>query len=404
MADVTGCLQPLSGRQSYSTTLLVVSILFTMKKVIQLQLLPSEEQADLLEHTMRQFNKACDWLAGHAFDRRCANRYALQKLYYTQLRERFGLKAQQGVLACAAVGAAYARDKTKRVHFRPDAALPFDARLWRPLSMSEVSMSTLKGRIRVPFLMGTYQAQQWADLRIYAKLVRRKDGKWFLLVCVESTDEDVGDPGDFLGIDLGVEKIAVDSDGEMHTSESVEHVREKRMNLTQQLQSKADTKPNAKARKALRRKLKRVSGREANFRRHTNHCIAKHTVAKAKGTNRGIVLEDLKGIRDRIRFRKPQRARMSSWSFAQLRAFIAYKAQQAGVFLAVIDPRNSSRTCAECGHCDKGNRRAQAEFCCRRCGHSDHADVNAARNLRATALCKQAELLDASPCFQAAAG
>lgn len=124
-----------------------------MKKVIQLQLLPSEEQADLLEHTMRQFNKACDWLAGHAFDRRCANRYALQKLYYTQLRERFGLKAQQGVLACAAVGAAYARDKTKRVHFRPDAALPFDARLWRPLSMSEVSMSTLKGRIRVPFLV-----------------------------------------------------------------------------------------------------------------------------------------------------------------------------------------------------------------------------------------------------------
>ena len=60
MADVTGCLQPLSGRQSYSTTLLVVSILFTMKKVIQLQLLPSEERADLLEHTMRQFNKACD--------------------------------------------------------------------------------------------------------------------------------------------------------------------------------------------------------------------------------------------------------------------------------------------------------------------------------------------------------
>jgi len=375
-----------------------------MKKVIQLQLVPTESQAESLTQTMRRFNAACDWLAGRAYERRLANRYALQKLYYGEIRDRFGLKAQQACLVCAAVAGAYKRDKNKRVHFRPDAAMPFDARLWRPLNMSEVSLTTLDGRITMPFKMGSYQADQWADLRMYAKLVRRKDGKWFLLACVESTDEDPSHPDDFLGIDLGVENISTDSDGEIHTSEAVEAVRKKRMALTQQLQAKASKKPNAKARKALRRKLKRVGDCESRFRKHTNHCLSKQLVVKAKDTDRGIALEDLKGIHDRIRFRKPQRAKTRSWSFAQLRDFIAYKAQEAGVFLALVNPRNTSRTCHECGHCEKANRRWQAEFRCRQCGHKNHADVNAALNIRATATCKRAELLDASPCYQAAAG
>ena len=125
-----------------------------MKKVIQLQLTPSESQAESLFKTMRQFNRACDWLAGKAYERRLANRYALHKLCYGEIRKRFGLKAQQACLVCAAVAGAYKKDKDKRVHFREDAAMPFDARLWRPLSMSEVSLTTLDGRIKMPFQDG----------------------------------------------------------------------------------------------------------------------------------------------------------------------------------------------------------------------------------------------------------
>ena len=93
-------------------------------------------------------------------------------------------------------------------------------------------------------------------------------------------------------------------------------------------------------------------------------------------------MENLKGIRDRTRFRKRQRARMSGWSFAQLRSFVEYKATLAGVAFEGVNPRDSSRTWHECGHCDKGSRKSQSEFECGMCGHKAHADVNSARVIR----------------------
>ncbi|MER5914954.1 transposase, partial [Streptomyces sp. NPDC001982] len=89
--------------------------------------------------------------------------------------------------------------------------------------------------------------------------------------------------------------------------------------------------------------------------------------------------------RERVRLRKPQRATHSSWSFAQLGAFIAYKARRAGVPVVYVDPAYTSRTCAECGHIDRANRVSQAWFACRSCGFVDHADRNGSRNIRARA-------------------
>ncbi|WP_323186992.1 transposase [Streptomyces sp. NBC_00365] len=84
-------------------------------------------------------------------------------------------------------------------------------------------------------------------------------------------------------------------------------------------------------------------------------------------------------------FRQWGRATHSSWSFAQLGAFIAYKARKAGVPVVYVDPAYTSRTCAECGHIDKANRVSQAWFACRNCGFVDHADRNSSRNIRARA-------------------
>jgi putative transposase len=62
-----------------------------------------------------------------------------------------------------------------------------------------------------------------------------------------------------------------------------------------------------------------------------NHCISKQVVKKAERTERGIALENLTNIRERVRARKPQRLLLHSWSFADLQNKIAYKAQRAGV-------------------------------------------------------------------------
>ena len=150
------------------------------------------------------------------------------------------------------------------------------------------------------------------------------------MATVEFEPEPPCDSDDFLGVDLGIESLATDSDGGIHSGEDVEAVRVKCHYLKQRLQSAADLAANHRARKRIRTLLKRKAERESRFRRNTNHVLSKRIVEKAKGTLRGIVLEDLKGIRQKTRLRKPQRNCIGSWGFDQLRQFITYKAQQAG--------------------------------------------------------------------------
>ena len=381
-----GALRSLSeGR--YSLTAYCLMVIFTLvKRVIQIKLLPTAEQAAALEETMRRFNAACNWVAEKAFERQLANSYALHKLYYYEVRETFDLPADIAILTFAQVAAAYKCDKSKRVSFRPLAAIPYRKGAFRYKSLTTVNIKTADGqRHDISMVMGDYQANQFDQVKQFAELVRRKDGKWFIMATVEHEPEPPCDTDDFLGVDLGVENLATDSDGEIHSGKDVEAVRVKCQTLKQSLQSAADLAANHRRRKRIRKKLKRIADREARFRRNTNHVLSKRLVAKAKDTGRGIALEELKGIRDRIRFRKPQRNRIGSWGFDQLRQFIAYKAQQAGVLLQIVNPKYTSQMCSQCGHIERGNRSSQARFCCKRCGHQAHADCNAARNIRAKA-------------------
>ena len=57
--------------------------------------------------------------------------------------------------------------------------------------------------------------------------------------------------------------------------------------------------------------------------------------------------------------------------------FLQYKAMD----LIRVPARNTSQACAECGHVDKDNRKEQARFQCLACGHTNNADLNAARNI-----------------------
>jgi IS605 OrfB family transposase len=357
-----------------------------MKMTLQTQLLPSKEQIADLEATLRAFNRAADWLAGKAFDIRCTNKIELQKLHYAELRANFNLSSQMAVRCIAQTCEAYKRDKTKRVSFRPFASMPFDQRMMSFKGVDRVSLLTLKGRIIVPFVMGKYQSERFTAAKGQCDIVRRKDGLWFLLVTVTLPDGTKPPTTDFLGVDLGVANIAATSDGDLLSGDAIEACRQRYTTARRALQkAAAAVKAKGKRPKSIRRKLKRQSKKEARFRAHTNHCISKQLVATAKDTNRGIALEDLSGIRDRIRLHKRQRARIHGWSFFQLRQFIEYKSQLAGIEVFAVDPRNTSRMCNACGVVDKANRRSQSEFKCRHCGHKAHADINAARNISAKA-------------------
>ena len=69
-------------------------------------------------------------------------------------------------------------------------------------------------------------------------------------------------------------------------------------------------------------------------------------------------------------------------ALGRLAYWICVKAEEAGRRVWKVDPRNSSRQCAPCGHTEAANRR-RSRFSCRSCGHAAHADVNAAQVLAA---------------------
>jgi putative transposase len=346
-----------------------------MKLTAQVKLQPTPEQADALKRTLQRANAACDYISTIAWNTRTFGKFALQKLCYQEAREQFGLSAQVTIRAIAKVGNAYKLDKLTKRTFRPFASIAYDDRILSfALADSSVSIWTLDGRQTIPFVCGNRQRQMLATHQEGESNLLLHRGSWYLLVTCDVEEPDPQDVNDVLGVDLGVTNIASDSDGTIHSSCQLNHVRYRHRRLRMKLQRLGT--------KAARRRLRQLAGQERRFGKDVNHTISKRIVEVAERTKRGVALEDLTGIRTRVRARRQQRTQLHSWSFHQLRAFITYKAQRVGIPLVLVDPRNTSRRCPVCGHTDKANRPNQSTFRCVLCGCAGHADTIAAENIR----------------------
>ncbi len=267
---------------------------------------------------------------------------------------------------------AYKRDKHIQSPFRPHGAIVDDPRVLSWKGVDRVSILTLAGRQIIPVVMDSYHRARMDRIRGQADLIVR-DGQFFLAVVVDVPEPPPLHPDDWLGVDLGIVNLAAASDGTTYSGNPVNGLRKCHAKLRQRLQKKGT--------KSAKRLLKKRRRKEHRVATDVNHRIAKQLVAKAPGTRRGIALENLQGIRDRITVRRAQRRHQHSWAFDQLRALIVYKAKLAGVPVASVDPRNTSRTCPQCALIDKRNRPNQASFRCIGCGFAGPADTLAAGNI-----------------------
>lgn len=341
-------------------------------------LLDSNQKSKLLE-TMRVFNDACNFISHLAFEKKIFNKVKLQQECYYEVRDKFKLSAQFVIRAISKVTESYKANKKTLHTFKSTGAIIYDQRLLSFKGLEHASLLTMDGRILVPMIFGEYQKGVVDGRRIrgQADLVL-VDGIFYLLVVVELPDGSPINIKDFLGVDLGIKNIAVDSDGESFSGDKVNGLRKRHAKLRAKLQKKGT--------KSAKRLLRKRSKKERRFAADVNHYISKKLVVKAKGTNRGIALEDLKGIRKRVTVRKSQRRQHNFWAFYQLRQFVQYKSTLMGVPVVLVDPRNTSRTCPTCGHTDKKNRPTRDKFCCQSCGYAGPADSIAAENIRRAAV------------------
>ncbi|WP_129628432.1 RNA-guided endonuclease InsQ/TnpB family protein [Candidatus Oscillochloris fontis] len=333
--------------------------------------------------TAEAFNAAATYCASVAWEEHIINKNKLHHVVYGSTRVNYGLGAQ---LACCArdkaaeaVRAARAKDHATCPTFKPDSAIRYDARTYRLMSLDRVSLNTLTGRVVGHMVLGAFQRRYLYDTSWKvggAELVQR-DGQFYLHMTQTKASPKPDEPTGFLGVDLGIVNLAADSEGETYSGADVQRVRERRFQHRQRLQT-------ANTRRA-RWRLRKNARKESRFQRDVNHCISKALVQKARTARKALAVEDLTKIRERVTVRRAQRRARHSWAFRQLRSFLAYKAAQAGVVLVAVDPRNTSRTCAVCGYCEKANRPDRSHFRCLSCGHTAAADTNAAVNIASRA-------------------
>lgn len=402
-----------------------------MKQVVQVRLEADAAQLDALARTLIACNETANLVSTIAHTQRVFRGRDLRAISYAQARQHAGLGSQVAQSCIRKVADAYTtlranlrngrygkpgsirrqQVEANPIRFRALAAQPFDDRClsWVHDTATDtggvVSIWTIDGRLRD--LRFTGEAAQIAMLRAYrcgeTDLVirrRRRSGGGaqvaYLIATIDVPDppvrtgEHLDSADGWIGVDLGIENIAVTSDrplaSELMTTYgaeapggaagrgSVKDRRTRNRDLRHKLQKK-----NTKSAKRLLRKHAR---KEARFAADVNHQISKRIVAEAERTGRGIAVEELTGIRERVRLRKPQRATHSSWAFAQLGMFLTYKAARAGVPIVQVDPAYTSQRCIHCGHIDRRNRTSQAQFICRDCGYiAEHADILGADNI-----------------------
>jgi putative transposase len=222
----------------------------------------------------------------------------------------------------------------------------------------------------------------------------RKAGKWYVSILTErEVAEPVKRQGDWLGIDVGIAQYATLSTGEHKPSICALRQAQKRLTkLSRKLQRA--TKGSRRRRKTKLR-LAACHAQIANKRADHAHKVSSEIVTK----HGRIRMEDLRLVNmmksakgtieqpgKNVAQKRGLSRHLADQGLRQLRTFLEYKLAWSGGSFEAVVPKYTSQKCYACKHTARENRVSQASFACVACGHTDHADVNAAKNIRDTAV------------------
>jgi putative transposase len=346
---------------------------------LKIKLEATEQSSRFLSETQKAYIVALNHTSKVAFEKKVFNSVALHHITYQDVRELTKLLANLVCSARNVVAEAYKRDKEKHHRWKETAAMRYDARtLTVKIDQQYATLTTLQGRVRVGLILSEYH-KQYLDGRWEIEptaTVSHKGLTWFLHLIVT---KDIPDsPSEVaIGVDSGIVRIATTSTGKVFKGGNIKHIRERRFKQRRDLQAARHKSRNQ------RRLLKRLAGKERRSVDWLLWNVANEIAAEALKANAGtIVVEDLKGIRTRIRVSKKQRLIHHGWPFSSLFAKIKHIGSKHGVKIESVDARNTSKTCHKCGYCDAANRKSQTVFICVRCGHKSNADFNASLNVR----------------------
>jgi len=217
----------------------------------------------------------------------------------------------------------------------------------------------------------------------------RRGVKWFASVQVEQSVEIGRHPSSTeIGVDAGVKCFAAFSDGTL--VEGIHSFRKHEEKLAGEQRKLARKKRGSQNWKKQKLKISKLHQTIANVRSDFLHKLS----TEISKNHAKVYVEDLrirnmsasaKGTLEApgrsVRAKSGLNKSILDQGWYELRRQLDYKLQWQGGMLAEVDSRYTSQRCSCCGYTAKGNRPSQAVFKCQECGHEEHADVNAAKNV-----------------------
>jgi putative transposase len=248
-------------------------------------------------------------------------------------------------------------------------------------------LSKRMGRVLIP--KAGWVKFRWsravADAKSY-RVTRDRVGRWHVAFAV--IPDAVSAPGNaaMVGVDRGVAVSAALSTGELlHVPGLAAKESERLLRLQRRL---AKAQKGSKRRARLKAQIARIRGRAKDRRKDWVEKLSTRlarefdligierldTLAMSRSA-RGTVERPGTNVRQKASLNR--RIRENGWGLIARRLH-----DKAPGRTIEVPAAYTSQACNRCGHVDPKNRESQAAFRCTACGRRDHADVNAAKNIR----------------------
>jgi putative transposase len=219
--------------------------------------------------------------------------------------------------------------------------------------------------------------------------VKREGRRWYVVLsCDDVPTQPLPGTGAVTGIDMGVASFLTTSEGE-HV-DNPRHLSASAVKLAKAQQALSRCKRGSMRRRKVRERVaaihRKVRRQRLDHAHNTalalvrDHDLIAHEalrVANMTRTAKGTVGEPGTNVAAKSGLNRS----ILDAGWGVFLAVLAHKAESAGRVVVAVEPRNTSRTCPECGHCSGDNRVTQADFRCVACGFTGHADEVGALNI-----------------------
>jgi len=357
-----------------------------VRRTVPVKLGVDDSDADLLRDTIQQFLDSANYVVDVASEGEWVEtrKSVLHDETYSDVRDRTELHSNHVQSArdraVDALKSTIAKWKNGKHASLPTFTTPFCEYNQRNATFNDdhATLATVNGRITAEYVFpdehrdtphSRYLLND--DYEATGATLHYRNGSFYLHVRTKADVDALDQPenGMVLGVDLGVENIAVTSTGTFWTADELNHWRTEYVKRRKSLQECGT--------RWAHENVQSVGTTETGRFEQYLHRVANELIADAVENGCSyIAFENLTDIRDRM----PQAREFHEWAFRRLYDYVEYKAQARGISVEQVNPQYTSQRCSTCGFTHDDNRSGDS-FECQRCGYENHADYNASKNI-----------------------